>query len=137
MQRLLGIDYGTHRIGVALSDPLGITAQPLAVCSSHEFFNYLRTAISEYNIQSVVVGMPFSMDGSENKKSGEVRQFAEKIRSTFNIEVIFYDERFSTAGVERLLTDEADISRAKRKKVKDKLSACIILQGYLDSVKGS
>lgn len=132
--RIMALDVGSKRIGVALSDPLKITAQGL------ETFNRttleadivgLWKLIDEYDVSQLVVGLPKNMDGSEGFKVEEVRQFVSDLTIERQIEVIWVDERLTTVSAERALL-EADVSRAKRKKVIDKMAAVIILQSYLD-----
>lgn len=135
--RILGLDFGTKRIGVALSDELAITAQ--AVCAIErripgKDFAEIINFIKENNVTEVVVGLPISMNGSYSAKTKEAAEFADTLAKRIDIPVKTWDERLSTLQAERTLL-EADVSRAKRKRVMDKLAAQVILQSYLDSRK--
>lgn len=133
--RILGLDIGTKRIGVAVSDELGYTAQGVETITRGNLAADLdRIAIlaGEYGVQEIVVGMPFNMDGSEGPQAAMVREMAGAIGDRCGVPIREWDERLSTAAAERTLL-EADMSRAKRRKVIDKLAAVIILQGFLDS----
>ena len=135
--RVMGLDVGTKRIGVAVSDPLGITAQALTTIvkeNSEKTYKALEDIIREKEITKIVVGLPINMDGSEGPKAKEARLFADSLKEKFNIIVNMQDERLSTLEVEKRMI-EADASRAKRKRKVDKLAAQLILQGYLDQNK--
>ncbi|OGS17310.1 MAG: Holliday junction DNA helicase RuvA [Elusimicrobia bacterium RIFOXYA2_FULL_50_26] len=135
MQRLLGIDYGHRRIGLALSDPLGITAQPLEVLervSLKEDFARIAAIVAKYGVEKIVLGLPINMNGTESGLTSDVRRFAEELRESVALPVEFIDERLTTMQAERMLVEEADMSREKRKKVRDKLAASLILQSYMD-----
>ncbi len=126
---------GEKRIGVAVSDELGFTAQGLDTIQSKGIKADVQAIIELIyvkNVSEIVIGMPFNMDGSDGPQAQKVRVFIDLLRQATNIPVTEWDERLSTAAAERILL-EADMSRAKRRKVIDKLAAVIILQGYLDS----
>lgn len=132
--RVMALDVGSKRIGVALSDPLKITAQGLQTYNRttlEEDIASLWKLIDEHEVSQLVVGLPKNMDGSEGFKVEEVRQFIADLTAERQIETIWIDERLTTVSAERALL-EADVSRAKRKKVIDKMAAVIILQSYLD-----
>lgn len=132
--RVMALDVGSKRIGVALSDPLKITAQGLQTFNRttlEEDITGLWKLIDEHEVSQLVVGLPKNMDGSEGFKVEEVRQFIADLTAERQIEIIWIDERLTTVSAERALL-EADVSRAKRKKVIDKMAAVIILQSYLD-----
>ena len=132
--RVMALDVGSKRIGVALSDPLKITAQGLQTYNRttlEEDIASLWKLIDEHEVSQLVVGLPKNMDGSEGFKVEEVRQFIADLTAERQIEIIWIDERLTTVSAERALL-EADVSRAKRKKVIDKMAAVIILQSYLD-----
>ena len=133
MIRILGIDIGTKRIGLAISDPLGITAQGLdtLMVEDKEPIKALKEIIKQHNVKEVVVGLPLNMNGSEGKQARESAAFAERLKNEINLPVKLWDERLSSAEVERTML-EADISRKKRKHARDKLSAQVILQSYLN-----
>ncbi len=130
--RTLGIDYGSVRVGLALSDEIGMLAMPLETVENARAFERILEVVAEKQVESIVVGMPRNMDGSYGPKAEEVRKFAERLKATVAIEIHFWDERLTTKSVERMLI-EADVSRKRRKEVIDKLAAQQILQGYLDA----
>jgi putative holliday junction resolvase len=133
--RILAIDYGERRIGLALSDPLGYTAQPLETLegfSQKKVIEKINLIIADKTVTKIIIGNPINMDGTESRLSREVLTFAEALKKNITVEIELYDERLSSAQAERMLIDEADISREKRKKVIDKIAAAIILQSYLD-----
>lgn len=132
--RIMALDVGSKRIGVALSDPLKITAQGLETfqrTTLEEDIRGLWQLIDQHEVSQLVVGLPKNMDGTIGFKAEEVRQFIADLTAQRSIEVIWVDERLTTVSVERTLL-EADVSRAKRKKVIDKMAAVLILQSYLD-----
>jgi len=135
--RTLGLDMGEKRIGVAISDALGMTAQGIKTIlrsSDAEVLAEIDEAVMEFEVHHIVVGLPLNMDGSEGTQSAAVQRFAEKLRKRFKrrATVALWDERLSTAGAERNLL-EADLSRKRRRQVIDKMAAVFILQGYLDA----
>ncbi|MBE9528238.1 MAG: Holliday junction resolvase RuvX [Proteobacteria bacterium] len=133
--RIIGLDMGTRTIGVAVSDSLGMTAQPVKTIKRTGLASDLKelsALIAEFEITEIVLGLPIRLDGTKSPMSEAVEVFAGKLGSHTGLPVKLWDERLSTAAVTRVLKD-ADMSRAKRKKVVDKLAACYILQGYLDS----
>lgn len=130
----MALDVGSKRIGVALSDPLKITAQGLQTfqrTTLEEDIRGLWKLMDEHEVSQLVVGLPKNMDGSVGFKAEEVQQFIADLTAERPMEVIWVDERLTTVSAERALL-EADVSRAKRKKVIDKMAAVIILQSYLD-----
>jgi len=132
--RYLGIDFGTRRIGVAVSDELGLTAQPLAtleVSSEQEALSAIRELIDRYGILDVVVGLPKNMNGSLGPAAEAALAFAGRLQESGSINTTMWDERLTSKAAERLLI-EADLSRAKRKRHIDQLAAVLILQGFLD-----
>ena len=132
--RIMALDVGSKRIGVALSDPLKNTAQGLQTfqrTTLEEDIKGLWQLIDEHEVSQLVVGLPKNMDGSIGFKAEEVQQFIADLTAERKIEVIWIDERLTTVSAERVLL-EADVSRAKRKKVIDKMAAVVILQSYLD-----
>ena len=127
------MDIGTHTIGVAISDELGITAQGLKTVkrrSMEEDFKEIRTIIEHFEISKIVVGLPKNMDGTLGKQAGVVFQWIKDLKDQIQLPVVTWDERLSTVGASKVLL-EADLSRRKRKKVIDKVAAVLILQGYL------
>jgi len=132
--RIGGLDVGDRRIGVAISDELGWTAQGLGVVTRTELdadFAALRACFAEYAPTTIVVGLPKNMNGTIGPQAEKVMAFARALEAALGVPVELWDERLSTVGAERVLLD-ADLSRAKRRKVIDKVAAVFILQGYLD-----
>jgi putative Holliday junction resolvase len=133
--RLGGLDVGHKTIGVALSDPLGWTAQALEVIQrkgwTHDFAR-LGEIAKQHQVERWVVGMPRNMNGSYGPQSEMVREFMVQLEASLGLPVTDWDERLSTMAAERTLV-EADVRRSKRRGVIDKLAAAVILQGYLDA----
>lgn len=136
--RILGLDLGTVRLGVAVSDEMGWTAQPLTVIKHRgekEDLDAIAEIIEEYGVGELVVGLPTNMNGSIGPMAEKALKFMDELRQRFDLPVHQWDERLSTVAVERTLLD-ADVRRNKRKKVIDKMAASYILQGYLDLRSG-
>ena len=134
--RLLGVDLGDKTVGLSLSDTTWSIASPyqtLARSSDQKAIDDLKKVIQEFSIMAIVMGYPLNMNGSAGPQSQKVVQFSEKLLATFNIPLLLWDERLSTAAVTRTLIT-ADVSRKKQKKAVDKLAATFILQGVLDSL---
>jgi putative holliday junction resolvase len=135
--RILGLDYGDVRIGVAVSDEFGWTAQGLEVIrrkNEDADIERIGQLIEQYHVETIVLGMPKNMNGTIGPRGELSMAFAEILKKKFGLPVILWDERLSTVAAERALLS-ADVSRKKRKQVKDKMAAAIILQSYLDSKK--
>ena len=135
MGRYLGVDYGKKRIGLAISDIMGIFAQPFDVIESKGLKNNIDNIlkiVKEKEISCVVVGKPVNMNASEGEMTEFVTEFIEELKKVTDIKIELIDERLTTAQAERVLIEEANISREKRKGIKDKLAATFILQTYLD-----
>jgi len=135
--RIMALDVGTVRIGVAMSDELFLTAQGAETIyrkAPPADLETIRGLIKANDVGEVVVGLPLNMDGSYSQKTKEVAVFIDDLRGSLDIPVKAWDERLTTAQAERVLL-EADTSRAKRRRVTDRLAAQLILQGYLDSRK--
>lgn len=136
--RILGLDFGQKTIGVAVSDPFGWTAQGLEIIRREEENNLkksierLKAICQEYQVDYIVLGYPKNMNNTLGERVEKTQQFKKRLEKELKLEVELWDERLSTVGAERSLL-EADLSRAKRKKVIDKMAAVFILQGYLDS----
>lgn len=138
MGKILGLDVGSKTIGIAISDSLGWTAQGLTTMHWEEpnyesIENDLRNLIKEHQVEKVVVGFPKNMNGTIGPRGEASQAFASFLENSFAVEAVLWDERLSTMAAEKVLL-EADVSRAKRKKVIDKMAAVMILQGYLDSL---
>lgn len=132
MTRALGVDYGTKRIGLALSDEIRLTAQPLDVVSRSTLVEVLRDLVREHDIDTVVVGLPTGLNGHEGDSASGARGLAAEIEETMGLEVVFVDEKFTSRMAESALV-ESGMRRRKRKEAVDKVAAAIILQAYLDS----
>jgi putative holliday junction resolvase len=136
-QRLLGLDLGSKTIGLAISDPGLVVASPLETIRRKKFTadsEALFALCKEHGVDGLVLGLPRNMDGSEGPRCQSTRQFATNLLIRRDIAIAFWDERLSTAAVERAMISEGDVSRAKRAEAVDRLAAAYILQGYLDSL---
>ncbi|MEG1823421.1 MAG: Holliday junction resolvase RuvX [Cloacibacillus sp.] len=133
MQRIIALDIGTVRIGVAVSDPLGFFAQGVAVLNAREdWLLELSKITAQYENPKILIGLPRRTDGSEGPEAVRMRETAEKIKEYFpELETEFWDERFTTTIAQQALL-EADVSRAGRKTKVDKIAATLLLQSYLD-----
>lgn len=142
MIRFLGLDVGDATVGVAISDPLGYTAQGLENyrrVSVKEDVNHMIDYIEEYHVTKLVVGLPLNMNGSKGPQAEKVEAFVKQIekkirygkRIDWDVDVVYWDERLTTTQVEKMMIT-ADLSRAKRKSIVDKMAAMVILQSYLD-----
>ncbi|MBI5676498.1 MAG: Holliday junction resolvase RuvX [Nitrospirae bacterium] len=133
--RIMCLDVGDVRIGVAVSDALGMAAHGLKTIDRAGCMPALKAVIEEYQeeIGSILVGLPKMMSGSVGIQGEKVLAFVEELKSSLQLPVIMWDERLSTVSAERTLI-EAGLSREKRKGLKDKVAAVIILQSYLDSL---
>ncbi len=132
-RRVLGLDVGERRIGVAVSDLLGLTAQGVETIDSRGVEKDLarvRELAVGYDVAAIVCGLPRNMDGSEGFQAERVRKFADRLAEA-GYRVIYQDERLTTASARKVLI-EADLSRGKRKGVIDKMAAGLILQSFLD-----
>lgn len=130
--RILGLDIGDKRIGVAVSDGLGLTAQGLTTVQRDNCLEALRDLVKEYEVESIIVGIPKMLNGSIGIQGEKVFRFVDELRTALSVPISLWDERFSTVSAEKVLV-EANMSRKKRKGVRDKVSAVLILQSYLDS----
>jgi putative pre-16S rRNA nuclease len=133
--RILGLDYGDKRIGVALSDVFGWTAQGLEMIERKregDDFRRISELVKEHEVESIVVGLPKNMNGTIGPRGEICMAFADELRQTLSLPVHLWDERLTTVAATRTLL-EADVSRRKRKLVVDKMAAALLLQNYLDS----
>ncbi len=131
--RILCLDVGEKNIGVAVSDPLGLTAQGVSVIRRSGLkkdLDSIRQLLDKYEIEKGIMGLPLNMNGTVGKKAKEVLDFKGFLEKNISVPVLTWDERLTTAAANRTLL-EADVSRAKRKKVADKLAAVFILESYL------
>ena len=132
--RLIGLDLGTTTIGIAVSDVTRKIASPLETLSRTRFQHdagRLLDLVKREGAVAIVIGLPINMDGTEGRRAQSTRAFARNLAKIAPVPIVFWDERLSTAAVDRMLID-ADTSRAKRQAVVDKLAAAYILQGALD-----
>ena len=137
MKRKIALDVGDVRIGVAVSDLLGITANPRETYvrkkgDTNADFEYFCEYAKREEADAFVLGLPKNMDGTEGDSAVVTRQFGDMLQEASGLPVLYQDERLTTVSAERMLID-ADVRREKRKKVIDKVAATIILQSYLDS----
>lgn len=133
--RILGLDFGSKVIGVAISDELTITAQPLTSIrriSLEKDLSSILEIVAGYQVEEVVVGLPINMNGTKGESARKAEAFIEKLQGRLSSKIIPWDERLTTMAAERALL-EGDVSRRKRRKVIDRVAAALILQGYLDS----
>lgn len=136
--RILGLDFGTKTTGVAVSDPMGWTAQGLEIIRRQEdehlkaTLNRIAELCAEYKVEKIVLGLPKNMNNTLGERGEKTLLFKEKLEARLKLPVDMWDERLSTVAAENVLL-EADMSRKKRKNVIDKLAATIILQNYLDA----
>jgi putative holliday junction resolvase len=134
--RILGLDVGDKTIGVAISDPLGFTAQGVKTIirkNKKVDIEEINSLCSEYNVDTIVVGFPKNMNGTVGPQGEKVLKFCELIKESIELPIKMWDERLTTVAANRAML-EADLSRAKRKKIVDKMASTFILQGYLDSL---
>lgn len=134
--RILGLDIGSRTIGVAVSDPLGWTAQGVTTIKRKNFtadVAEVKRYFDEYGADTIVAGLPKNMNGTIGPSGEMVYEFCEKLKESFEPEIKFWDERLTTVAAHKAML-EADLSRAKRKKIVDKIAAIYILQGYLDRI---
>ena len=133
MSRVLALDIGTVRIGAAISDSLGIVAQGLGVWNAETWRKDFDEAVSKYDPEIVVVGLPLRTDGKNSEAAERVSGIVEDLKAEYpGIEFVMWDERFTTVIAQQVMI-EADISRKKRRKNVDKVAAVIILQDWLES----
>lgn len=132
--RVLGVDVGSHRVGIAISDPTGTIAQSLAVIPRtgwRPVVSEIRRLVHEHRVERVVVGLPLRMDGTEGEAAREANAFAERLRGVLDVPVVMQDERLSTAEAERAMVAQ-DVRREKRRTRRDAVAAALFLQTYLD-----
>ncbi|MBX3332534.1 MAG: Holliday junction resolvase RuvX [Nitrospira sp.] len=137
--RILALDYGTKRIGVALSDELKWTAQPLETFERRALewdIAHVAGLVTAHDVERVVLGFPLQLDGREGPAVLAMRAFAEKLEAGISVPIVLWDERMTTKAAEDLLI-AADVSRKKRKGVVDRIAAAILLQSYLEAQSSS
>lgn len=137
--RVMGLDYGSKTVGVAISDPLGLTAQGIETIERKEENKLRRTCariealIREYEVEKIVLGLPKHMNNDIGERAEKTLEFRDMLTRRTGLEVIMWDERLTTVEAERTLI-ESSVRREDRKKYIDKIAAVFILQGYLDSL---
>jgi putative Holliday junction resolvase len=134
LRRVLGLDVGSKRIGVAVSDPLGITAQGLETVQRQNKrldFEKLGKLVREYSISEIVVGFPLRMSGAEGIQAEKMQRFAEELRERLQVSVHLWDERLTSAEANRLLR-ETEMSIQRRGQVVDQMAAVLILQSWME-----
>ena len=135
--RIMGLDYGSVTVGVAISDPLLITAQGIEVIRRkqenklRQTYARIEALIEEYGVERIVVGFPKHLNNTVGVRAELANEFAENVRRRTGLEVVMWDERLTTVAAHRVL-DEAELSYKKKAEVVDMLAAVLILQGYLD-----
>ena len=137
--RILGLDVGKKTIGVAVSDPLGFTAQGITTIrreKKSKDIEELKKICDEYKVETIVIGLPKNMNGTIGFAGEKIQEFSELIKEEIGIKIEFWDERLTTVAAHRAML-EADLSRGKRKKIVDKIAASYILQGYLDRISNA
>ena len=137
--RIMGLDYGTKTVGVAISDALKITAQGIETIGRKEENKLRRTCacieelIKEYDVEKIVLGFPKHMNNDIGERAEKALEFGEMLKRRTGLEVVMWDERLTTVAAERTLI-ESKVRRENRKQYIDKIAAVFILQGYLDSL---
>ncbi|WP_291573506.1 Holliday junction resolvase RuvX [Clostridium sp. UBA4548] len=134
--RVLGLDVGDRTIGVAISDPLGFTAQGITTIKRKKIEYDIEEVLKicrEYNVDTIISGMPKNMNGTIGMQGEKVMEFCDKLKENTEVPIKYWDERLTTVAAHKAML-EVDMSRSKRKKIVDKIAATYILQGYLDSI---
>ncbi len=133
--KILGIDYGTKKIGLAISDETNTIAMPLEVINCDEnVFDRIKEIVENNGVERVVVGLPITLSGNKGKRAQETEEFVSKLKDTIDVDIVEWDERLSTRFSERILNKANVKGRKRKKQVIDKIAATFILQGYLDSL---
>ncbi len=135
LYRIMGIDHGAVRVGIAISDPMQIIARPYKVIiNNDDLFNEIINIIKEENIGKIILGLPLNLDGEDTQKTKEVRNFAEKLKKDISIPVILWDERYTTVEANEAL-QKMGYNIHDSKDVIDKVAASLILRNYLENNK--
>lgn len=139
--RIIGLDYGAKTVGVAVSDEMMLTAQPVETITRERETKLRQTLarieelMEQYGVERVVIGLPKKLNNEEGEVCQKARAFGDMVERRSGLEVVFWDERLTTSEADSLLA-EGGVARQKRKKYVDKIAASLILQGYLDSLAG-
>jgi putative Holliday junction resolvase len=139
-QRTLGIDYGSVRVGLSLSDPLGLIAQPIEAFKNDALlFKNLKQVSARENVARIIVGMPYNLKGQKAQKAEEVQKFVERLKEELDMEILTWDERFTTTIANQTMLAMGTKKKERQKKDGriDSMAAAVMLQGYLDSTKHS
>ena len=140
--RILGLDFGTMTVGVAVSDPLMITAQGLEIIRRdrpskiRKTYARIEELICQYEVEKIVLGLPKHMNGDEGDRVKETREFGEALERRTGLPVVYWDERLTTVAADKAMI-EMEIRREKRREFVDEIAAMFILQGYMDSQRGA
>lgn len=135
MPRIMALDVGESTLGIALSDPLGLTAQPLTTIrrvGPRKDLKALSELINRHEVDKIVVGLPLRLQGDAGPAAMETMSFVQRLEKSLVVPIVTWDERLTTVQAERALL-EADVSRRRRKQIIDSVAAALILQSYLDS----
>lgn len=137
MGRLLAIDYGTKRTGIAVSDPLKIIANGLTTVPTHTLFDFLKTYLEKENVECIIVGMPKQMNNEYSDNMKNIRPFVKKLQATYpNMKIEYYDERFTSSIAQQAMIDGGLKKKDRQNKTLiDEISAVIILQDYMESLR--
>ncbi|GHT10754.1 putative pre-16S rRNA nuclease [Bacteroidia bacterium] len=137
MSRVIGIDYGSKRVGVAVTDPLHITVNALGTFSPNETIDFLQGYLQQEEVATLVVGLPLLLNGTPAQSAQGAQQFTNRLQNTFpQVQVVRYDERFTSKIAQQAILAGGLKKKARRNKaLVDKVSACVILQSYLESVR--
>lgn len=135
--RVMGLDVGSRTVGVAISDPMGWTAQGIETIAINEEasefgFKRVMELVEEYKVEKIVIGLPKNMNNTAGPRVEASQRYGRSLTKRLDIPIVFHDERLTTMQAERMLVEEGNVSRKKRKQVIDKLAAVMILQNYLD-----
>jgi putative Holliday junction resolvase len=134
VSRALGVDYGTKRVGLAISDALRLTARPLSVVPRSKVVDQVMNLVKEQDVGTIVVGLPTGLSGEEGMSASEARELADELGSKTGVEVVLVDERYTSKLAEGALL-ESGMKRRQRRQSVDKVAAAIILQDYLDRIE--
>ncbi|MDH3606652.1 MAG: Holliday junction resolvase RuvX [Acidimicrobiia bacterium] len=134
MGRLLGLDYGTKRIGIAISDTSQLIATPYEVVPADSVLSVLDAIVVDEGITAIVVGLPTSLSGEEGPSAEAARELAERVAAHTGLEVVLVDERFTSKVAEKAMI-KSGMRRDKRRDIRDKMAATVMLQGHLDSLR--
>lgn len=137
MRRLLAIDYGKKRTGIAVSDPLQIIANGLTTVETQLLFDFLKNYFEKEKVEKVIIGLPKQMNNQPSENLPRIEKFASKLQKLYpDLEIVFYDERFTSKMAQRAMI-EGGVKKKQRqnKALVDEISATIILQGYMESLR--